>query len=357
MALGAILECRMSHRARRACFRDYKYIVEDLQIGPSPAHYIYPSLEASFADHAPMELLNYLSHVLLDRKPFLPSSPMNRFLPGAYPGPSETSFGPARSENYEYGPSAGFFAPASAGMEYSEPGSGEFSPAESPYQPLAHLLPILLANLPQQQQLLLLQQQQQQQQQYLQMRQEEEEALRYKSHLLPEIRAPAVYEEKLRALSNPVSVYPRVDPSNFTYSSHVHSGMTSLVNSNSNVVVPLVELAFVDQHVCTVCGRRITRDMTRHMRTHQTVARFTCKFPRSQCRHKTGRFNRPYDFKKHLLNRHFRFDNPEVKKLHNLSDKLDHWGTCPCGLRFVAKDWLDSHILTEVEGAKCHLTY
>lgn len=129
--------------------------------------------------------------------------------------------------------------------------------------------------------------------------------------------------------------------------------MTSLVNSNSNIVVPLVESTFVDHRLCTACGKRITRDMSRHMRTHQSVSRFTCKFPKSQCRHKSGNFNRPYDYKKHLLNRHFKFDHPEIRKLHNLSDKLDHWGTCPCGLRCSGKDWLDLHILVGSHEKKC----
>lgn len=301
-----------------------------------------------------MELLNYQSHVPLDRKHFIPDFSMNRFLPGSHPMSFDQTFGAVRAENYDYGPPNPLFGASSASLEYQEPVSGEFSPSESPYQVASQVLPAVMANLPQLQQLLLLQQQQQQ---VLQMK-HDEEVLRYKSNLLPEIRPPVSYEEKNRAHSNPVSgFYSRVDHANFTYNPQVHSGMTSLINSNSNVVVPLVELAFVDQHVCNVCGRRITRDMTRHMRTHQTVARFTCKFPKSQCRHKTGRFNRPYDYKKHLLNRHFRFDHPEIKKLHNLSDKLDHWGTCPCGLRFVAKEWLDGHILTEDGGAKCHLTF
>ncbi|EGW30331.1 uncharacterized protein SPAPADRAFT_143043, partial [Spathaspora passalidarum NRRL Y-27907] len=129
--------------------------------------------------------------------------------------------------------------------------------------------------------------------------------------------------------------------------------ITSMVNSNVNVPIPLVETHFVDHRTCTVCGKRITRDMSRHMRTHQSESRFKCKFPRSQCIHKSGKFNRPYDYKKHLLNRHFKFDDESVKRLHNLNEKLDHWGVCPCGLRFVAKDWLDLHILTEEVSKMC----
>lgn len=127
---------------------------------------------------------------------------------------------------------------------------------------------------------------------------------------------------------------------------HEYPDMTTMVNSNSNMVLPMVDSAFVDHRICTVCSKRITRDMSRHMRTHQIIPRFQCTFPKLQCNHKSGRFNRPYDFKKHLLNRHFKFDDSEIKKIHNLSDKLNHEGTCPCGMRFISKDWLDEHILT-----------
>ncbi|KAG7665640.1 uncharacterized protein J8A68_000846 [[Candida] subhashii] len=129
--------------------------------------------------------------------------------------------------------------------------------------------------------------------------------------------------------------------------------LTTMVNSNANIAVPLVEAQFVDHKVCSLCGKKITRDMSRHMRTHQAESRFTCVFPRSQCIHKSGKFNRPYDFKKHLLNRHFQFDNPTVKKLHNLSDKLDHWGTCPCGHRALGRHWLDFHVLTDDASNRC----
>ena len=129
--------------------------------------------------------------------------------------------------------------------------------------------------------------------------------------------------------------------------------ITTLINSNSSIRVPLVESAFVDNKTCSVCGKRISRDMLRHMRTHQSVARFKCNFLKNQCNHKSRRFNRPYDHKKHLLNRHFRFDNPEIKKLYNLNDKLGHCGTCPCGKRYVAKEWLEKHILTTNPELKC----
>lgn len=129
--------------------------------------------------------------------------------------------------------------------------------------------------------------------------------------------------------------------------------MTTLINSNLGIIGPLVESAFVDNKTCRICGKKISRDMLRHMRTHQSVARFECNFLKNQCSHKSRRFNRPYDHKKHLLNRHFRFDSPEVKKLHNLNDKLGHWGTCPCGQRYVAQEWLEKHILTTNTDLKC----
>ncbi|CUM45142.1 unnamed protein product [Debaryomyces fabryi] len=131
--------------------------------------------------------------------------------------------------------------------------------------------------------------------------------------------------------------------------------MTTLINSNASIKVPLVESAFVDHKTCSVCGKKISRDMLRHMRTHQTVARFICNFPKNQCNHKSRRFNRPYDHKKHLLNRHFIFDVPGVKRLHNLNDKLGHSGKCPCGQRYVAKEWLEKHILTRDTDHKCPL--
>lgn len=99
-------------------------------------------------------------------------------------------------------------------------------------------------------------------------------------------------------------------------------------------------------HTCTVCGRQIQRDISRHMRTHMPEPRFYCPFPLGQCRHRSRRFNRPYDYKKHLLNRHFTFDDPAVKKMHNLGDKLPHRGTCGCGARFTGQDWLENHICT-----------
>ncbi|ODV69697.1 hypothetical protein HYPBUDRAFT_96106, partial [Hyphopichia burtonii NRRL Y-1933] len=106
--------------------------------------------------------------------------------------------------------------------------------------------------------------------------------------------------------------------------------------------------------VCVVCDKYISRDMKRHMRIHNEIGRFQCVFPKSMCKHKTGYFNRPYDYKKHLLHLHFNFDDPKGKSAHTLGDKLPVPGTCAaCGLRFVAGTWLDQHILTNDLQKRC----
>lgn len=129
--------------------------------------------------------------------------------------------------------------------------------------------------------------------------------------------------------------------------------VTTMLNDNVTIAAPLVEATFVDLKVCNVCGKRITRDMIRHMRTHQSNKRFNCKFPKESCSHGSGQFNRRYDFKKHLLNKHFKFDDSRIKKVHNLSDKLNDWGVCPCGQRFLSGDWLENHILTDDVSRRC----
>lgn len=106
--------------------------------------------------------------------------------------------------------------------------------------------------------------------------------------------------------------------------------------------------------VCSICDRYISRDFSRHMRIHDEVGRFRCVFPREQCKHKLGKFNRPYDYKKHLLNMHFRFDNPAVKMAPNLTEKTKEMGLCiACGQRFMGNDWLDDHILSPDVRKKC----
>ncbi|CUM64312.1 uncharacterized protein PRCAT00001912001 [Priceomyces carsonii] len=106
--------------------------------------------------------------------------------------------------------------------------------------------------------------------------------------------------------------------------------------------------------ICSVCDKYISRDLTRHMRIHNDVGRFQCVYPKFMCNHKTQYFNRPYDYKKHLLHMHFKFDDPRGKTANTLTDKLPMMGTCQaCGARFMANDWLDLHVLTNDSSKKC----
>lgn len=106
--------------------------------------------------------------------------------------------------------------------------------------------------------------------------------------------------------------------------------------------------------VCTICDRYISRDFSRHMRIHDESGRFKCVFPPGYCNHKLRKFNRPYDYKKHLLNMHFRFDDVTVKLAPNLTEKLSAGGHCTaCGERFTATEWLETHILGQEE-TKCY---
>lgn len=98
--------------------------------------------------------------------------------------------------------------------------------------------------------------------------------------------------------------------------------------------------------VCPICDKYISRDYSRHQRIHDEVSRFSCVFPRSVCLHKKNKFNRPYDYKKHLLNVHFKFDDPHARAAPNLTEKLEVWGHCAgCGARFRGHEWLESHVL------------
>lgn len=110
--------------------------------------------------------------------------------------------------------------------------------------------------------------------------------------------------------------------------------------------------------VCTICDKFISRDFSRHIRIHNEVGRFQCVFPRNYCKHRSGKFNRPYDYKKHLLNMHFNFDDPSAKSAPNLTDKLDKTGLCvACGQKFVGTDWLEHHVLTKDLSKLCSELY
>jgi DNA-directed RNA polymerase subunit RPC12/RpoP len=117
---------------------------------------------------------------------------------------------------------------------------------------------------------------------------------------------------------------------------------------------PTASLGGEKKYKCNICGKYFRRDLPRHIRTHQKTARFVCPFPRATCPHKRGQFNRPYDFKKHLLHGHFVFDDQKtVRSFRDLCSKLSYPGTCMCGMRFVAKDWLDSHVLNANTHCPC----
>lgn len=106
--------------------------------------------------------------------------------------------------------------------------------------------------------------------------------------------------------------------------------------------------------VCSICDRYISRDFSRHMRIHDGAGRFQCVFPPGSCKHKSRKFNRPYDFKKHLLNMHFKFDDPAARLAPNLTEKLMVPGQCiACGQSFIANDWLDKHILIKDPIRRC----
>lgn len=106
--------------------------------------------------------------------------------------------------------------------------------------------------------------------------------------------------------------------------------------------------------ICPICDRHISRDYSRHMRIHNEIGRFQCVFPRATCSHKLGKFNRPYDYKKHLLNVHFKFDDAKIKLAPNLTEKLHEHGACiGCGQRFMGQDWLDNHVLTADSSLRC----
>lgn len=107
--------------------------------------------------------------------------------------------------------------------------------------------------------------------------------------------------------------------------------------------------------VCSICDKFISRDFSRHMRIHDEAGRFQCVFPAVFCKHKSRKFNRPYDYKKHLLNIHFIFDDPAAKLAPNLTEKLMIEGQCSaCEQRFIANEWLENHIVSTNENTKCY---
>lgn len=158
----------------------------------------------------------------------------------------------------------------------------------------------------------------------------------------------------ISSTSSSTTVLSSVGPSGFTSASlsgfEPTAHVSALLEQQRRASMPVatattLEIGDKKQH-CKICGKYFKRDLPRHMRTHEEVARFVCPFPREKCQHKRGQFNRPYDFKKHLLHGHFVFDDQkEVRSFRDLRSKLDKPGTCNCGMRFLANEWLEQHVL------------
>lgn len=150
-------------------------------------------------------------------------------------------------------------------------------------------------------------------------------------------------------------VHPTVNQTLSDHSSpHSVASVGSDVKDSPNNAQPAPKKKASKGAVCPVCDKFISRDLTRHMRIHNEIGRFQCVYPREMCNHKTQNFNRPYDYKKHLLHLHFKFDDARGKTAHTLGDKLPMSGTCmACGARYVASDWLSEHVLTQNEVQRC----
>jgi hypothetical protein len=142
---------------------------------------------------------------------------------------------------------------------------------------------------------------------------------------------------------------------------HLLTSLISPKNANAPLFVDIADLTnapqkvsstYLTAHKCDICGRGISRDIVRHIRTHDREAKFRCFYPRACCPHKTGHFHRNYDFKKHLLHHHFILHDSNVKRLKNLTDKLEHEGTCPCGKRMKASEWLKHIFVRESDGSR-----
>lgn len=131
--------------------------------------------------------------------------------------------------------------------------------------------------------------------------------------------------------------------------------ITSYVNSNPHQPAPTVDSVFNDQVTCPICGRNNFKLLKRHIKIHENNPRFRCRFPKLICNFKTNTYNRPFDYKRHLTNKHLKFDDKKVKKLLSLTNKLEYPGTCPCGQKFIAKFWLSRHILTDNANERCPL--
>jgi hypothetical protein len=136
--------------------------------------------------------------------------------------------------------------------------------------------------------------------------------------------------------------------------------LVSYKNMNSRPSVDVVDLTKIPQghsqaghtaQICFKCGRVIYGDICRHMRTHDSKGGFKCLYPRVYCPHVRGFFNRRHELKKHLLHKHFVLCDKNVKSLKSLTGKLEHEGTCPCGKRMKASEWLEHIVARDPYGS------
>ncbi|KAF3993132.1 hypothetical protein FT663_00956 [Candidozyma haemuli var. vulneris] len=149
-------------------------------------------------------------------------------------------------------------------------------------------------------------------------------------------------------------------PTPTTHSLFVNRPVLERSQSAQSAITPVVKTEVKKKKkssrvvICPICDKHISRDFTRHSRIHNEIGRFQCVFPRSTCSHKSGKFNRPYDYKKHLLNVHFTFDDPKARLAPNLKEKLLVRGHCnSCGQHFTGNDWLDEHVLNTDRSKRC----
>lgn len=131
--------------------------------------------------------------------------------------------------------------------------------------------------------------------------------------------------------------------------------ITSYINSNPNALLPAVESVFDDQTTCRICGRSNFMNLKRHLKIHGQIPKYICKFPKNICGYKNNSYIRLFDFKRHLINKHFRFKDKMVRKLITFTEKFEYPGECPCGYECIAQDWLNDHIMTEDELKRCPL--
>ncbi|CAN3374873.1 hypothetical protein DIURU_002614 [Diutina rugosa] len=150
------------------------------------------------------------------------------------------------------------------------------------------------------------------------------------------------------APSQPQSVPPPQPQQVVVAPNEPYPDLTTFVNMNPSVNAPSVDVVFNDQQTCPQCGKSNFSNLRRHLKIHRSTAKFQCQFPRSVCNFKINSYNRSFDFKRHLVNKHFKFDDKKLSKaVSSLSQKAEYLGHCPCGWHGSCQEWLDTHILVD----------